>query len=177
LDTHLSYRIGLRTFSALESRAVLGVPDAYELPRSPGHGYLKYGTEPLVRFRAGYASGPYQPPLRAGGGVRPRHPVLEFTTFDVPVPAQPARPAPPAEPQPVPAADAPSLLDVLVGRLARLGPPAHRVWLPPLSTPPALDDLLGQVVADQVRGLTTANPDLHGALQVPVAHVDKPLEQ
>ena len=40
LDTHLSYRIGLRTFSPLESRAVLGVPDAYELPRSPGHGYL-----------------------------------------------------------------------------------------------------------------------------------------
>jgi DNA segregation ATPase FtsK/SpoIIIE, S-DNA-T family len=38
LDTHLSYRIGLRTFSAMESRAVLGVPDAYELPRSPGHG-------------------------------------------------------------------------------------------------------------------------------------------
>jgi S-DNA-T family DNA segregation ATPase FtsK/SpoIIIE len=28
LDTHLSYRIGLRTFSAMESRVVLGVPDA-----------------------------------------------------------------------------------------------------------------------------------------------------
>ena len=32
---HLSYRIGLRTFSAMESRIVLGVPDAYELPRLP----------------------------------------------------------------------------------------------------------------------------------------------
>ena len=41
LETHLSYRIGLRTFSSMESRAVLGVPDAYELPRSPGHGYLQ----------------------------------------------------------------------------------------------------------------------------------------
>ncbi|TKS94577.1 hypothetical protein, partial [Streptomyces galbus] len=29
LETHLSYRIGLRTFSAAESRAALGVPDAY----------------------------------------------------------------------------------------------------------------------------------------------------
>jgi S-DNA-T family DNA segregation ATPase FtsK/SpoIIIE len=28
LDTHLSYRVGLRTFSAMESRVVLGVPDA-----------------------------------------------------------------------------------------------------------------------------------------------------
>ena len=36
LETHLSYRIGLRTFSAGESRAVLGVPDAYELPPVPG---------------------------------------------------------------------------------------------------------------------------------------------
>ncbi|HET9255367.1 MAG TPA: type VII secretion protein EccCa, partial [Pseudonocardiaceae bacterium] len=31
LESHLSYRIGLKTFSAGESRAVLGVPDAYEL--------------------------------------------------------------------------------------------------------------------------------------------------
>src|SRR5262249_51950293 len=30
VDTYLSYRLGLRTFSAAESRAVLGVPDAYE---------------------------------------------------------------------------------------------------------------------------------------------------
>src|SRR6185437_1320096 len=42
LDTHLSYRICLRTFSPMESRVVLGVPDAYELPTEPGSGYLKY---------------------------------------------------------------------------------------------------------------------------------------
>ncbi|HET6667961.1 MAG TPA: type VII secretion protein EccCa, partial [Intrasporangium sp.] len=41
LESHLSYRIGLRTFSAGESRSVLGVPDAYELPPIPGLGYLK----------------------------------------------------------------------------------------------------------------------------------------
>ncbi|MFE7875076.1 sodium/proton-translocating pyrophosphatase, partial [Micromonospora humida] len=32
--------IGLRTFSAMESRSVIGVPDAYELPAAPGNGYL-----------------------------------------------------------------------------------------------------------------------------------------
>ena len=37
LDTQLSYRIGLRTFSTQESRTVLGVPDAYELPAQPGN--------------------------------------------------------------------------------------------------------------------------------------------
>ena len=60
LDTHLSYRIGLRTFSAVESRIVLGVPDAYELPNAPGHGYLKTDTQTMLRFRAAYVSGPYR---------------------------------------------------------------------------------------------------------------------
>jgi DNA segregation ATPase FtsK/SpoIIIE, S-DNA-T family len=168
LDTHLSYRIGLRTFSALESRSVLGVPDAYELPRSPGHGFLKAGTEPLVRFKAAYVSGPFRrrgdrlPVARAG---RPR--VLPYGTSYVPAPS-------PAVP---PAESGPSLLELLVERLAGQGPPAHRVWLPPLSRPPTLDELLGSVASDAGRGLTVANPDLRGALQVPVAVIDNPFEQ
>lgn len=174
LDTHLSYRIGLRTFSALESRAVLGVPDAYELPRSPGHGYLKYGTEPLVRFTAAYVSGVYRRPDPAGagpdgrgGGAR----VLPYETHLVPVPA--TEPAPRrVEPGP-----GESLLGILAGRLAGRGAPAHQVWLPPLGAAPALDELLGPVEVDPVRGLTAANPQLRGTLQVPVALVDKPFEQ
>ena len=62
LDSHLSYRLGLRTFSAGESRDVLGVPDAYELPGYPGVGYLKPGTEEMIRFRASYVAAP--PPVR-----------------------------------------------------------------------------------------------------------------
>jgi S-DNA-T family DNA segregation ATPase FtsK/SpoIIIE len=60
LETYLSYRVGLRTFSTAESRAALGVPDAYRLPNVPGSGYLKYGTDELVRFKAAYVSGPYR---------------------------------------------------------------------------------------------------------------------
>ncbi len=52
LDSHLSYRIGLKTFSAAESRTVLGVPDAYELPSIPGSGYLKFDTTSMTRFKA-----------------------------------------------------------------------------------------------------------------------------
>ena len=59
LDTHLSYRVGLRTFSAVESRIVLGVPDAYELPSRPGSGYLKTEATEMTRFKAAYVSGPY----------------------------------------------------------------------------------------------------------------------
>ena len=59
LDSHLSYRIGLKTFSANESRTVLGVPDAYHLPGTPGSGYLKCDSAEIVRFAAAYVSGPY----------------------------------------------------------------------------------------------------------------------
>ena len=175
LDTHLSYRIGLRTFSALESRAVLGVPDAYELPRSPGHGFLKSGTEPLVRFRAAYVSGVFRRNAAGPGAHGPTTPrLLNYSTHFVPAPD-------PVTVNPVPAAEesdtGSSLLDIMVSRLVGQGPPAHQVWLPPLTLAPALDELLGPVTTDPARGLTFGNPELHGALQVPVALVDKPFEQ
>ncbi|MFC7550293.1 type VII secretion protein EccCa [Plantactinospora sp. GCM10030261] len=170
LDTHLSYRIGLRTFSALESRTVLGVPDAYELPAAPGHGFRKVGTEPLLRFRAAYVSGPRRR-ATAEPANGPAARVLVWTTHHT-TPIEPAAPVPDADDD-----DAESLLDLLVTRLANQGPPAHPVWLPPLGQPPALDELLGPVVSDPVRGLTAGNPELRGTLQVPVALVDKPYEQ
>ncbi|SCG78207.1 DNA segregation ATPase FtsK/SpoIIIE, S-DNA-T family [Micromonospora echinaurantiaca] len=173
LDTHLSYRIGLRTFSALESRTVLGVPDAHELPRSPGHGYLRFGTEPLVRFKAAYVSGAVRRAVAAGAGGSGTPRLLAFSTHYLPAP-EPPRPAAPPQ---VEQDGTGSLLDLLVGRLAGQGPPAHQVWHPPLGRPPALDELLGPAGVDPARGLTVGNPELHGALQVPVAVVDKPFEQ
>ena len=67
LDTYLSYRIGLKTFSVAESRIVLGVPDAFELPPAPGNGYLKFDTTGLVRFKSAYVSGPVRD-TRVGAG-------------------------------------------------------------------------------------------------------------
>ena len=77
LESHLSYRIALRTFSPAESRAVLGVPDAYQLPPMPGSGYLALGTDELVRFRAAYVSsapavGATPTPAAVTGSARPR---------------------------------------------------------------------------------------------------------
>ncbi len=72
LDSHLSYRIGLKTFSAAESRAAIGVPDAFELPSVPGSGYLKFDTSTMVRFKASYVSGPYRPAgIQAAGPAAP----------------------------------------------------------------------------------------------------------
>ncbi len=144
LDTHLSYRIGLRTFSALESRTVLGVPDAHQLPRSPGHGYLRFGTEPLVRFKAAYVSGPVRrrgAEATAAGPARPR--LLTFSTHFTPAPPSPAPVVEPEE------ENQETLLDLFVARLAGQGPPAHQVWLPPLDGAPALDELVGPLVVDR----------------------------
>ena len=90
LESHLSYRIGLRTFSSAESRAVLGVPDAYELPPVPGLGYLKPDQSTLLRFKAAYVSGP--PPRLVGSastrsGVRARS-ILPFTVGHVLAPRE-----------------------------------------------------------------------------------------
>lgn len=183
LETYLSYRVGLRTFSAAESRAAIGVPDAYELPNVPGSGLLKFGTDEMVRFKAAYVSGVYRSGTQRaalGGGPLPmdRRPVL-FTAAEVPVqymavPQQ--RPSTSDGPE-VDDALADTVLDVIVRRLEAQGPAAHRVWLPPLDSPPTLDELLPGLTAVQGRGLTQPGYEGAGRLVVPAGLVDKPYEQ
>ena len=60
LESHLSYRICLKTFSTSESRSVLGVPDAYHLPSAPGAAYLKTGSGEPLRFQTAFVSEPYE---------------------------------------------------------------------------------------------------------------------
>ncbi|WP_078884306.1 type VII secretion protein EccCa [Streptomyces sp. NRRL S-340] len=181
LETYLSYRIGLRTFSAAESRAALGVPDAYELPNVPGSGFLKFGTDEMVRFKAAYVSGVYrsgaqQPPVAGGTLPVDRRPVL-FTAAEVPVRYAPVpRPRAGTGPE-VDEALADTVLDVIVRRLEAQGPAAHQVWLPPLDSPPALDGLLPGLTAVRGRGLTQPGYEGAGRLVVPVGLVDKPYEQ
>jgi len=167
LESHLSYRIGLRTFSAAESRTVLGVPDAHELPAVPGAGYLRTDPTTLVRFTAGYVSGPAARVVR-----RPDPParILPFTAAPVVAPATP-HPVDPA------AGDARSTLDVAVDRLTGQGTPAHRVWLPPLDDPDTLDRLAPDLAVDPGAGLGSATWRTRGSLTVPVGTVDRPREQ
>ncbi|MFC4145210.1 type VII secretion protein EccCa [Micromonospora mangrovi] len=180
LESHLSYRIGLRTFSSMESRAVLGAPDAYELPRSPGHGYLRTGTEGLVRLKAAYVSGAVrQDRALAASGVRLGDPIRDFTTFYV---------APLRDEQPVEDPDAEraaedtkvvgdTLLEVLVRQMEGRGPAAHEVWLPPLEQAPTLGQMLPSVVTLPDRGLTVDAADRYGSLHALCGVVDKPFEQ
>jgi S-DNA-T family DNA segregation ATPase FtsK/SpoIIIE len=183
VEGHLSYRIALRTFSSMESRSVIGVSSAYELPSAPGNGYLKIDTTNLVRFKAAYVSGPYagvQDESGVAAGLEPF--AAEVARFglrqrvspepaDVPK-AEPARPEPGRDGE-----GQDSLLEVLVDRLTEAGPPARQVWLPPLTDAPSLDSLLPGIVPDSVRGMHAADYPGRGALRVPVGVVDRPFDQ
>ncbi|WP_327112670.1 type VII secretion protein EccCa [Nocardia sp. NBC_01730] len=193
LDSHLSYRIGLRTFSANESRAVLGITDAYHLPSVPGSAYLKSDADDPLRLNASYVSGPYVSPRgtqqidgRPVGGQS----AVVFTASEVEVPEQesafrdsaaarglPELPPPPGELPPPPSevtrpaeAVPATLLQVVVQRLTGHGRPAHEVWLPPLDESPSVDMLL-----PDPDWKSPANR--HGQLWMPIGVIDKPYEQ
>ncbi|MEU7479345.1 type VII secretion protein EccCa [Lentzea sp. NPDC042327] len=184
LDTFLSYRIGLKTFNAAESRAAIGVPDAYELPPIPGSGYLSVQGMPLTRFKALYVSGTYRPSgmQSAGESVavrsdkRPRFFVPDF----IEMPKEPERPVEPVAVAAAPVkedANEPTQLELIVDRLVGQGPPAHEVWLPPLNEPPTMDTMLPPLDVTPDRGLTPPQYPANGMLQISVGVVDKPFEQ
>ncbi|WP_309240008.1 type VII secretion protein EccCb [Actinomadura sp. J1-007] len=177
LDSHLSYRIGLRTFSAMESRVVLGVPDAYELPPQPGNGYLKVDVSDMVRFKAAYVSGPVGEEERARvyqGGRTVRRQILPYSTAFIPPPTAPdeQRAQRPSEQE-----SEESLFRAVIGQLAGQGPAAHRIWLPPLDVPPAVDQLLPPLSVTPEHGLTTAGWEGRERLAAVVGVVDRPYEQ
>ena len=138
LDSHLSYRIGLKTFSAGESRQVLGVPDAYELPSEPGSGYLKSGME-LTRFRGSYVSGPLTRQVLSHSDDTPT--VRVFTGDEIEI-----------APQTVTDTDySTTLFDAVVEKArdvaATRSMRAHQVWLPPLPDTLALSSLVDDTIA------------------------------
>ncbi|OBG35045.1 type VII secretion protein EccC [Mycobacterium alsense] len=151
LEAHLSYRICLKTLSAAESRTVLGTLDAYQLPNAPGAGYLRGSVGEPIRFQAAFVSGPASALAPTGG---PPVGVRVFST-EAAGPVVHAADAPPA----------PTVLQAVLDRLARLGPAAHQVWLPPLGAAPALDALLRDAGSSP------------GGLSVPIGVVDRPFEQ
>lgn len=179
LDSHLSYRIGLKTFSAGESRSVLGVPDAYHLPSVPGSAFLKCDADEPLRFNTCYVSGEYVKPRasanRSGrttqlGALAPKL----FTATPVkkdPVPAAPVQiTEPDHEPEQPSSPTKITLLDMVVSRLKGHGRPAHEVWLPPLEESPAVNDLLPDSTWTDPR-------NINGRLLLPIGVVDRPYDQ
>jgi S-DNA-T family DNA segregation ATPase FtsK/SpoIIIE len=120
LESHLSYRIALRTFSAAESRALIGSTAAHDLPANPGAAILaEAGGAGQVRFQSAYVSGPEVPADRRIIRELGVEPEATGTT-----------------------------MDLVVDRLA--GPNLRPIWLDPLPTDLPASRLLGAAEHDSV---------------------------
>jgi S-DNA-T family DNA segregation ATPase FtsK/SpoIIIE len=178
LESYLSYRLGLRTFNEAESRVVLGLPDAYQLPPIPGSGYLKVDTTIFERFKAAYVSGTYKPTAADHSTVDlPPKPV----PYDLINTAQAGLDLTMAQ---RPAADdddsdkfAPTTLEIVVRRLRAAAKQVAQIWLPPLPASLAFNPVLGELIADPHYGLTVADQGRRGDLRIPAGLLDKPAEQ
>jgi S-DNA-T family DNA segregation ATPase FtsK/SpoIIIE len=149
LESNIGYKIGLKTQTPQESRALLDSSDAaYRLPGTPGHGILlpsagdRVGE--LTPFYAGFTGAAYFPPAAevivertqtrsdASGFVGPQAftaveaPLLEDPDDAVEVVSEPERTDEDLE-------NAPTIFTTVVDRLRSADfPPPYRMWLAPL---------------------------------------------
>jgi S-DNA-T family DNA segregation ATPase FtsK/SpoIIIE len=159
LETYLSYRIGLRTFSEAESSIVLDRPDAFHLPAIPGFGYLKVDTSIYRRFRAGYVSGP----VHSSDVRRTAASEVRLQPLLLPLYNSLAAQSDDGEQQLSRPSVGRALIDEAVARLQSGGPAVDPVWLPPL--PPRIP--LSRVIdAEEV-----------GDLRIPIGLIDNPARQ
>jgi len=166
LESHLRYRICLRTHSAPESKMVLDTPDAYLLPFLPGLGYLKVDTTTYVQFRAALASAPYREPAES-----PVKAPAEVRAFDAASSAAwgTADASGPVVASEQSRTELQFVIERLVDRHAE-APAVHQVWLPPLPPVQPLDAALeGQPFWEAEHRPET--------LSVPLGTVDRPTEQ
>jgi DNA segregation ATPase FtsK/SpoIIIE, S-DNA-T family len=166
LDSYLSYRIGLRTFSESESSVVLDTPDAFHLPAIPGYGYLKVDTSVYRRYRSGYVSGPVTSTMASvidADAGRPQ--ALLLPTFNGL--AKPEQAGDGEQELTRPDTGRP-LVAECVDRLREPGRQVRPVWLPPLPSRLGLSRTLAD---DESHDLAD------GALLVPMGLLDNPAKQ
>ncbi|MFB9465770.1 type VII secretion protein EccCa [Streptomyces cinereospinus] len=172
LDTYLSYRLGLRTFSADESRTVLDTTDAFHLPPLPGFGYLKVDTSHYERFKASYVSGAYSGPVqREAEDTGPL--ALPYAAYNAL--GEESAAAPEEQPQMRRRETGPTEMGVMIEQLEGAGVrPVRQIWLPPLPAATALDKVAGPVQVGP-RGMQLARRG--GPLRVPLGVLDDPTKQ
>jgi len=178
LESHLSYRICLRTFSGMESQAAIGTQDAYHLPPVPGSAYLKVDTTIYERFKCALASGPDRlPGERTTVDAAP-------ALFTMGAASAPAAESGPTAPDGRSDADGdedgnrPTEMAVAIERICETGAsPVHQVWLPPLIAELPLDRLLPECGWHPVRGLQALGWRQLGSLSVPIGLIDLPESQ
>jgi S-DNA-T family DNA segregation ATPase FtsK/SpoIIIE len=121
LESHLRYRIALRTFSADESQTVLGTTDAHRLPSYPGLGYLKVDSDVYRRFKSALVSIPV-----SEGNLIPPVPVVRRLDW-----------SPPGDPTQSGVTE----IEAIVGSSRIATDQAHQVWLNPLPKVLRMDEV------------------------------------
>lgn len=183
LETYLSYRLGLRTFSADESRTVLDTTDAFHLPPLPGFGYLKVDTSHYARFKAGYVSGGYRGPAHRADEEETGPLALEYEAFNTLAGPDSSAQAP--EPAARRRETGPTELGIMVDQLTGAAPGVRSIWLPPLPSAVALDTVAGPLdvgprgmrLAGARAGGGRAGTRQRGPLLVPLGLLDDPAKQ
>ncbi|MGW0435123.1 type VII secretion protein EccCb [Micromonospora sp. NPDC003197] len=173
LDSHLSYRICLRTFSASESRTVIGTPDAYKLPPIPGSAYLKVDESIYTRLRVAHVSARYVSAAERDAAAG--RATSGLVAFEIRTAADVVEPEP-EEPE-LNVGTGPTELQIVVDRLSSVTAPAHQVWLPPLPAALALDHLIGRPAIQSGRGYSSRVWPYNGKLAVPLGLLDLPVRQ
>jgi len=185
LETYLSYRLCLRTFSAAESNIALGTPDAFYLPSAPGVGYCKVDTS-ITLFKTALISMPFVP---AQEQKSPLTLIREFTPTGwlVPNGAALARAGislnAPTGSLSLGAAQVQTEMEVVIHGLDHAysaslqRAPVHQVSLPPLSKTLTLDTILKEYCRSNLDGSRWPAAPPFGPLRVPIGLLDKPLEQ
>lgn len=159
LDSHLTYRIALRTQSVAESRAVIGTGDAAALPNAPGHGYLRCGSAPPVPFRARYTGA-----KQVSAQPRPQQSAAVALLHYANGPLRPRR-APPA---------GPTVLQAAIMAAELMGGERLPIWTPPPTRSPCHDELYDDLLIRPGRGYGTLTGP---ATQALVGIVDRPDQQ
>ncbi|HEX7736279.1 MAG TPA: type VII secretion protein EccCa [Ktedonobacteraceae bacterium] len=173
LESHLRYRICLRTYSAAESKTVLGKADAYYLPSMPGVGYFKVDSDIYDFFKTALISVPYVP-FREQISLESK---LRFFTLDGKL-----RHSQLSKNDELDPSDLRTEMDVVIERLAGAdrstqAESVHQVWLPPLPRVLPLGTVLQQCQRADLNGERWEAAPPFGDLRVPIGLVDMPLQQ
>ena len=177
LDTYLSYRICLRTFTEAESSTVIGAPDAFHLPASPGYGYLKVDTSIYTRFRSGYVSGPVDDldDESVPEDIIEKEPLLLPVHNGLSEDLQ----APSGEEE-IPEGHSvrTTVIDVVVAQLRDAAPRPRPVWLDPLPARLSLPTMLGGDLVGGPTSLAAPGQDRFAqGVRVPIGLIDDPAHQ
>jgi S-DNA-T family DNA segregation ATPase FtsK/SpoIIIE len=175
LDSYLSYRIGLRTLSEMESRTVLDNTDAFHLPPLPGLGYLKVDVSIYERFKSAYISGPLRDRDGDETPADEEPTVLELPRYGHPPGELESGPEPAAATE---RTTGESLMSTVASQLSAVDPARQvaPIWLAPLPPSVTLDRACGGFDVTP-QGLRLRSGRDEAGLTAPLGLLDDPAGQ